>query len=99
MRIPLFVLAATLCCMLGCSEDPPSANPNPQPDIEMGQNNSDMQPDLGAPDSDADTDSGPDIAEAGRLVIQPVSGSGLVKGSKFRAHIQVGRLVDVSPGK
>ena len=55
-----------------------------------------------APDGDSrpDTDMptvGPD--EAGRLTLQPVSGAGMVRSSKFRAHIQVGRVVDVAPGK
>jgi hypothetical protein len=59
----------------------------------MGKDNDDMQTDLD------DADSNPDTEQAGRIAIQPVSGSGVVKGAKFRAHIQVGRVIDVSPGK
>lgn len=99
MKSKLFfiVMLLTVNMLVGCAEDPPSSTPsNPQPDTEMG---SDMQPDLADADGNKDTDSDPDVAQSGRLVIQPVSGSGVVKGAKFRAHIQVGRLVDVSPGK
>ncbi len=95
MKNKLFfiMLLLTTAMLLGCSEDPPSSTPsNPQPEMEMGQN-SDMQPDL------AETDSNPDATQTGRLVIQPVSGSGVVKSGKFRAHVQVGRLIDVSPSK
>ncbi len=79
--------------LTGCSEDPPSTTPQPQqPDTEMG--GEDMKT-----EADSDPDSGTPDANGQRLVIQPVSGSGVVKSGKFRAHIQVGRLVDVSPGK
>jgi hypothetical protein len=60
----------------------------------MGQVSGDMPPDLAGPDSNDDM---PSVgAPAPTLVIQPVSGSGVVKSSKFKAQIQIGRIIDVT---
>ncbi len=96
MKRKLFfiVMLLTANMLVGCSEDPPASTPgNPQPGGEMG-----MEDMVGADDGTQGSDMSSNAAQP-QLVVQPVSGSGVVKGAKFRAHIQVGRLVDVSPGK
>ncbi len=93
-RVSILIFLS-VCCW-ACSDEPVGTNPNPN-NNDMGQvSDGDMLPDLTNPDPENDM---PTSNADQRMVIQPVSGSGIVKGTKFRAHIQVGRIVDVSPGK
>jgi predicted component of type VI protein secretion system len=90
------LMCFTLFALVGaCSDEPVAGNPpntNP-PDMEMGM---DMDGDSGVV---TDPDMNPDMAPSSpsqRLILQPVSGSGTVKSATFKAHIQIGRVIDAT---
>jgi hypothetical protein len=85
----IFMLAA----MVGaCSDEPTAGNPN--------ANQPDMVQDMDGGDGGVvDTDMSPDMNPATpnqRLVLQPVSGSGTVQSARFKAHLQIGRVIEAT---
>jgi hypothetical protein len=87
------LLVLSLLLLVGCSDEPTAGSPN--------TNQPDMVQDMDRSDGDGVVDMNPDmeqpaIAQPQRLVIQPVSGSGSIGGAKFKAHIQIGRVIDAT---
>lgn len=86
-------LLTVFTLLAGCSDEPTAGTPaHNQPDMDMSMNGGDG----GVVDTDMLPDMEEPVAKAQRLVLQPVSGSGSIKSAKFKAHIQIGRIVDAT---